>query len=222
MERGEELDPEPSPPPPKPQAIPRLWNSADGVQPKGMHDGLTVRPGSDGYASEGEDRSERSYRSVSSTAELDSYLKKYDGGSSDEENRGQGRRQRRRACPLRPTPFAGKRQPAMALTGVTQPADGMRKQQQDVRKQKQEHPRGIACEQRSHSVGFSQPRLALLCEKPDLVIDVLTRHAGCQRRRVPLKSGPILHNSRYSGGASLADTQRDDAINFISFRPAVI
>lgn len=158
MERGEEQEPEPSPPPPRPQAIPRLWNAADGVEKQGL---VTVRPGSDGYASEGEARSERSYRSVSSTAELDSYLKKYDGGSSDEENRGQGRRQRRRACPLRPAPVAGQRPPAMALTGVTQRADGMRKHKQDVGKQKQEHPRGITCDQRSHSVGFAPPRLAL-------------------------------------------------------------
>ena len=131
VQAREEQIPEPSPPPPQPQTVPRLWDAACATV---LSNTL--------YATEGDARSERSWRSVSSTAELDSYLDKYGGDNSDEENKGQGRKQRWRAGPPCPTGRAGPRQTEMALCV----ADGV--------KQKREYPRGIALGPQSRSVAF--------------------------------------------------------------------
>lgn len=135
VQAREEQIPEPSPPPPQPQTVPRLWDAACAtVLSNTLH------------ATEGDARSERSWRSVSSTAELDSYLDKYGGNSSDEENKGQGRKQRWRTGPPGPTGRAGPRQTEMALCGAAQRADGV--------KQKREYPRGIALGPQRRSVAF--------------------------------------------------------------------
>jgi hypothetical protein len=137
---AEEGAPQPSPPP-EPQAVPRLWTRAGAGALDGRGWAKTGhRPvGGEGEASEGEACwSERSCRSAaSSTAELDSYLDKYGGDSSDAENRGQGRRTGQRACP--PGGARASRQPCRpALATAPQP---------------RERPRGIAMAPEHRPVG---------------------------------------------------------------------